>query len=424
VNSKRFFQKSKNIYHLTKSVLASFWFGFPSKKLKVVGVTGTNGKTTTVQMIGKVLEATGKKVAVYSTINFKIGGKEEVNKTKFTTGSAWGLQKFIKRSVEAGCDYLVLETSSHSLDQFRVWGVDFDIAVVTNVTREHLDYHFTMKDYRQAKLKLFRKTANSWWKDEKIGVVNCGMENFKDFFFPRMTKNFFYGIDCKNKSFRGKPVWRADNIQIDEKGSKFEVDGFKFSLKLLGKFNIENALAAICIGVSQGLPMNKIAGQLKKIENVPGRMEFVKNKLGLKVIIDYALTPDSMEKLGEMMKEMKKNSKGRLIWVFGSCGDRDRGKRPIMGEIVSKFADLIITTNEDPYSEDPVRIIEEIEAGIKNKKKLTRVVDRKKALKKAFEMAEKGDIVLVTGKGAEENMMVGAEKIPWNDRKVIERILG
>jgi len=193
---------------------------------------------------------------------------------------------------------------------------------------------------------------------------------------------------------------------------------------LLGKFNIENALAAICIGVSQGLPMNKIAGQLKKIENVPGRMEFVKNKLGLKVIIDYALTPDSMEKLGEMMKEMKKNSKGRLIWVFGSCGDRDRGKRPIMGEIVSKFADLIITTNEDPYSEDPVRIIEEIEAGIKNKKKLTRVVDRKKALKKAFEMAEKGDIVLVTGKGAEENMMVGAEKIPWNDRKVIERILG
>ena len=421
---KRKIQKIKNVYHLIKALIANVWFAFPARKIVVVGVTGTNGKTTTTQMIAKVLETTGKKVAVYSTINFRIGEKEEINKTKFTTGSPWVLQKFIKKANDEGCYYLILETSSHALDQFRVWGIDYNIAVITNITREHLDYHQTMDDYRKTKLKLFKTTANAWRRTVKrIGIINTDMKNFKNFILPGMDENYLYGIDYKAKTFKNLPIWKAENLNSSNFKNQFEVDRTKFELNLPGKFNVENALAAICVGVSQGVPMNKIKKALSEVKNVPGRMEFIKNKQGINVIVDYALTPDSMEKLGEMMKEFKKKNKSKLYWVFGSCGDRDRGKRPIMGKIAENYADLIITTNEDPYTEDPIQIIEEIEAGIKNNKKLLRVVDRKKALKEVFSRARKGDIVLVTGKGAEENMMIGKEKIPWNDKKIIQRIL-
>ncbi len=428
MNIKRLFQKTKNIYHLVKAIFANVRFAFPSRKIVVIGVTGTNGKTTTVQMIAKVLEATEKKVAVYSTVNFKIGDKEEVNKTKFTTQSAWELQKFIKKAVSEGCHYLVLETSSHALDQFRVWGVDYNLAVVTNITREHLDYHFTMEDYRKTKLKLFQITSKAWKSQaKKIAIINGDMQKFEEFVLPKMGENYLYGIDIKKKVFKNQPVWRAENLKFEDFKSQFEVDGAKFKLNLPGKFNVENALAAICVGVSQGIPMNKIKKQLEKIEKIPGRMEFVENNKGLNIIIDYALTPDSMEKVGKIMEEIKKENKSKLIWVFGSCGDRDRGKRPIMGGIVDKFADLIITTNEDPYSEDPIQIIEEIEKGINSsaggKKKLLRIEDREEAIREAINQAQKNDIILITGKGAEENMMIGKNKIPWNDKKVVEKIL-
>lgn len=424
MNIKRNFQKIKNIYHFSKAVLANVWFGFPSKKMTVIGVTGTNGKTTTTLMIAKILEATDKKVAVYSTINFRIGKEEQVNKTKFTTQSAWKLQKFIKKAVRENCHYLVLETSSHALDQFRVWGVDYDVAVITNITREHLDYHFNMDEYRQAKLKLFEITTKTAEKGQKIGVINADMENFQDFVSLEMSRNYLYGVKSdKEKLAENNLFLRPEKIKLENFKSQFELNRVKFELNLPGIFNIENALASICVGISQGISLKKISEKLKEIKNVPGRMEFIENKKGLNIIVDYALTPDSMEKLGELMSDFKEKNKAKLIWVFGSCGDRDRGKRPLMGEIVEKFADLIITTNEDPYTEDPIKIIEEIEKGIKNKKNLMRIVDRKKALKKALKEAKKGDVVLVTGKGAEENIMVGSCKIPWNDKKVIQEIL-
>jgi UDP-N-acetylmuramoyl-L-alanyl-D-glutamate--2,6-diaminopimelate ligase len=421
---KRSFQKFKNIYHFLKALISNVFFAFPSRKLIVIGVTGTNGKTTTVQMIAKVLEATEKKVAVYSTINFKIGNKEDVNKTKFTTESAWNLQKFIKKTVRENCHYLVLETSSHALDQFRVWGVDYNVAVITNITREHLDYHFTMKDYRKTKLKLFRITSRAWKSTaKKIAIINGDMKKFEEFILPKMNENYLYGIDIKKKVFKNQPVWKADNLKFENFKSQFEVDGVNFKLDLPGKFNVENALAAICVGVSQKIPMNKIKKQLQEISSVPGRMEKIENDKNINVFIDYALTPDSMEKLGELMISLKKKNKTKLIWVFGSCGDRDRGKRPIMGKIVEKFADLMIITNEDPYTEDPVQILDEIENGVKNKKKLLRIEDRKKAIKEAISRANKNDIVLITGKGAEENMMIGNKKIPWSDKKVVQDYL-
>lgn len=219
----------------------------------------------------------------------------------------------------------------------------------------------------------------------------------------------------------------ADNVALGLDKTEFSVGGVNFGLNLIGQFNIENALAAVCVGLSQGIELKRMAEALLEIRKVPGRMDYVENNLGLKIIIDYALTPDSMGKLGKLVSEMKNNNK--VFWIFGSCGQRDRGKRPMMGEIVAKHADYAIVTNEDPYGEDPQRIIDEVFSGVIKNGKMKegencwRIMDRREAIKKAIEMARTGDIILVTGKGAEETMMIGSEMIPWNDRDVIGNLL-
>lgn len=407
-------QSIKNIYHLFQAILANFWYGFPSKNIKVIGVTGTNGKTTTVQLIAKILEEAGHKIAVNSTINFKIDNKEWVNATKYTTLSPFKVQKFVKDAVSGGCKYLVLETSSHSLDQYRVWGIKYDTAVITNVTREHLDYHKTMEKYRKSKSALF--------KNVNTAIVNLDMEE-PEKFLDCDTKNKF-GYTIKNHESRimnqGVENIVAEDIETEVNKSKFIIRDSKFIIHLPGLFNIENALAATCVGLSQGIDLETISKALEKIKRVPGRMEYVSNSKGLNIIIDYAVTPDSLQKLYELIEKIKGN--GKVISVFGSCGERDRGKRPIMGEIVSNFADFIILTNEDPYNEDPWQIINEISSGVKNKKEdenFWKIFDRREAIKKALVLARVGDFVIVTGKGAEETMAVGEKRISWNDREVI-----
>lgn len=417
-----------------------FVLGFLQKKIKVIGVTGTNGKTTTVQMISKVLEKAGSKVAVISTINFKVGGDAWVNKTKFTTFSSWKIQKFIKRAVKWECEYLILETSSHALDQKRVWGIQYEIAAITNVTREHLDYHRTMERYEKAKMKLFKKS--------KINIVNLEIENVKGFLEFKAEKKYCYKINPPHRRTGNQPASSADresriknqgrdckvvlaeNIKLNLNGSNFKVNGEDFNLNLMGEFNIENALVAICVGMSQKIDLNLMSRALSEIKKIPGRMDYIENDLGLKIIIDYALTPDSMEKLGGLITSIKNQGnaekKPKVIWVFGSCGERDRGKRPIMGKIVSQHADFLIVTNEDPYHESPQGIIDEVFGGVKNKTEnedVWRIMSRRRAIKKALELAQKGDIILITGKGAEETMAVGKRRIPWNDKKVIEEIL-
>lgn len=429
-------QGFKNIFHLGKAIIANFCFGFPSRNLVVIGVTGTNGKTTTTQMIGRVLESEGSRVAISSTINFRIGKEEWVNKTKFTTLSPWQVQKFIHQAVQAGCKYLVLETSSHALDQNRIWGIDFDVAVVTNVTREHLDYHKNMEEYGTAKEKLFAllKEKGFWFhemsrqKNPKVAVVNLGSEFANKFLRRQADLKYGYSLENLGRKNETENIVKiiARNVERENSGSNFVVNGEKINLKLQGDFNIENALAAICVGLSQGIELDKIKKSLNKIKKIPGRMEYVENNLGISIIIDYALTPDSMEKIGEIMKESTAKNNGKLFWVFGSCGERDRGKRPIMGKVASDYADFVILTNEDPYYEDPKQIIEEIVRGIENKTKnenLWIVMDREEAIKKALQMTNPGDIVLITGKGAEEVMAIGEKRIPWNDRRVVEKIL-
>lgn len=407
-------QSIKNIYHLFQATLANIIYGFPSRNIKIIGVTGTNGKTTTVQMITKILEEAGHRVAMVSTINFKLGEKEWVNKTKFTTLSSFAVQKFIKQAVEKKCDFMVLETSSHSLDQHRVSGVNYDTAVITNVTREHLDYHETMENYRLAKLRLFRKV--------KVAVMNLDMDDPQDYLDCGSKEK--YGYTTKTGSAAGMQrvkIIEARDIRLGINDAEFSVNNVDFRINLPGRFNIENSLAAICVGLSQKITLETIREALEKIKGVPGRMEKVSNVRGLEIIIDYAVTPDSLEKLYELIENIKR-SDSRIISVFGSCGERDRGKRPMMGEIVDRRADYIILTNEDPYNEDPWQIIDEVAAGVKRKKEgenFWKIMDRREAIRTALFLAKAGDIIVVTGKGAEETMAVRKERIPWNDKKVI-----
>jgi len=404
-------QSIKNLYHLAQAMLANFMYGFPSKSIKVIGVTGTNGKTTTAQMIAKILEEAGKNIAMASTINFKIGGKEWKNLSHFTTLSPFVLQKFIRKAVKADCEYLVLETSSHAIDQYRIWGVDYKTAVVTNITREHLDYHETMEKYREAKSRLF--------KGAEFAIVNGDMEKAED----------FLRLDNKNKIIYSARNSKANvfavDINLNISSSKFLINNIHFKLNLPGDFNIENALAAISVGVSENISLETCAKALEKIKSVPGRMEYIENNKDLNILVDFALTPDALEKLYALLEKTKKPG-AKIIAVFGSCGERDRGKRPIMGEIVSRFADFIIVTNDEPYHENPAQIIREITAGIKNKKEgvsLLIIPDRREAIRKALQLGKADDIIAVTGMGAEESMVVGDQKIPWDDRKVIREEL-
>jgi UDP-N-acetylmuramoyl-L-alanyl-D-glutamate--2,6-diaminopimelate ligase len=420
-------QSLKNYYHLFQAILANIWFGFPSRRLKIIGVTGTNGKTTTTQMIVKILEEAGFKVAVASTINFKIGGKEWVNDTKFTTFSSFKLQEFLKKAVSAGCEYAIIEVTSHALDQNRVWGIDFSVAVVTNVTREHLDYHKTMQKYQKAKEKLFAMAEKN---KDGVAVVNLGMEGVGEFLRYRIREKYGYRIEipsAKNKiPDQNIKEIIAEKIDLEIENTKYQIQGINFQINLPGEFNIENALAATCVGLSQGIGLEKISEALEKIKGVPGRMERIENNRGLEIIVDYAVTPDSLEKLYNYIGRIKKENT-KIIAVFGSCGERDRGKRPIMGEIVAQHADYCFVTNEDPYGEDPKQIIDEVFSGVLKHKKENenawRILDRREAIKKSVQTAGGGDIVVVTGKGAEETMALAEKRIPWNDPKVIREIL-
>lgn len=334
-----------------------------------------------------------------------------MNDTKFTTLSPWKLQKFLHDAVKEKCEYAVLETSSHALDQSRVWGIEYAIAVMTNVTREHLDYHKTMAEYRRAKCRLFHLA--------KQAVINLDMEDPLYFCVDAKKKALLYSTKDQNAHIL------AEHIDLDFSGIEFIVNDVHFHLNLPGLFNIENALASL--GVAELLHIDFVSASeaLESVKNVPGRMELISNTKKADIIIDYAVTPDAFEKLYASILPLKIPGT-KVIHVFGACGNRDRGKRPQMGEIASSYADIIILTNEDPFYEDPQQIIDDIEKGVTKKKgkNYFRIFDRREAIRKALSLAEIGDIVLITGKGAEVTMAIGEKRIPWNERQIIEEELG
>ena len=413
--------------HKIRGILAALIFRFPGKKLKIIAVTGTNGKTTTCSMIAKILIAANYRVGLATTINFLIDKKESVNKTKMTTLSPFALQKFLSDCLKAGCHWVVLETTSHAIAQFRNWGIDYQLAVLTNITHDHLDYHKTYEEYRDTKAKLFSS-------GETINILNRD-DKSADFFENLPSRQTItYGTEIPDNKRLKKPDILAKKIILEPASSLFTVitpiGQVAIGLKLPGKFNIYNALAAISAAVALRIHLDVVKTALEKITNIPGRMEKVELGQSFTVLVDYAHTPDALEKIYQTLELSKR---GRLISVLGACGDRDRSKRPILGALAGRFADIVIITNEDPYTEDPVKIIEEVAAGVPRGaqkpnlkiegKNFFKILDRRDGIEKAIELAQKDDIIILTGKGAEECIVSGSQKIPWSDRKVARELI-
>ncbi len=418
------------IWHRIKGVTAAVRYGFPAKRMVVIGVTGTNGKTTTTHMIEHILRSAGKKVAMISTSDFSINGKKKPNLSKKTTMSPFKTQKFLKNCVKKKVDYVVIEASSHALHQSRLWGIPFSISVITNITHEHLDYHGTLEKYAEAKKILFKNVSKNCKRDEpktvhNIPHVKAFVLNTADQFYDKFSQvhcpvNIAYGLD------RGD--LRARDITYTKRGSNFAMkyhdETVGVQLPLVGGFNVENALAATGATLACKLSMEEISAGLNSFEGVGGRMERIKSPAGFEVIVDFALTPDALDKLYNVLKE---TTTGRIIGLIGSCGDRDKEKRPVMGEIVASYCDLTIVTDEEPYTEDPKAIMQAVLKGAKKVKKMGKglelIEDRYEALEHAVEQAEPGDVIVVTGMGSFQTRSMNDGPMPWDEREVAREII-
>jgi len=448
-----------NFYHKSLALLAPVVYGSPSEKLIVIGVTGTNGKSTTVNLIAKALEAGGEKVGLTSTVNFKVAEREWLNNKKMTMVGRFQLQNLLKQMVDAGCKYAVVETSSEGIKQFRHLGINYDYVVFTNLTPEHLESHGGFENYKKAKGELFKhlmaKSKKKIFGREipKISVINIDDEHSNYYLdFPADKK-----IKFSTKQ-TGSEIYFASDIQVSTRGTSFKFENEEINLQLIGAFNVENSLPAIAIAREEKIDLKNIKEALEKVQVVPGRMEVINEGQNFSVIVDYAPEPYSMKKLYETIKLLRETrvtrgtgetgelrdvsspvppvapaspvSPAKIIHVLGSCGGgRDRARRPILGKMAGENADLVIITNEDPYDDDPMEIINEVaagslEAGKVLEQNLFKILDRKEAIAKALSLAEESDLVLVTGKGAEQAMAVaGGKYIPWDDRKIIREIL-
>jgi len=419
-------------YHQCLAVSAALFYHYPSDKLMVIGVTGTNGKSTVVNLVAKILESAGFKVGLTSTYNFKIGDKEWLNDQKMTMLGRFQLQKYLKRMVKEGCQYAVIETSSEGIKQFRHLGLNYDIAIFTNLTPEHLESHGSFENYKEAKGKLFFHLSQSKKKNiegksiKKVAIINAD-DSYAEYFFsfPADEK---YGYSLHRDKINSEiKLVRPEKFSVSKEGSQFTYQDMSFNLKLLGEFNLYNALAALTLGVAQNISLEKIKTALEPVESLPGRLEFIDEGQPFKVLIDYAPEVESMKKLYEVLALL---SKKRIIHVLGSCGGgRDKARRPILGEMAGKNAQVVIVTNEDPYDEDPMMIINQVAAGAEKggkvrEKDLFIILDREEAIKFALKQAETGDLVLLTGKGAEQAICLeNGRKIPWDERSVVRKIL-
>ncbi len=406
-------------YHYSLAAMGAFLYGFPSRlrqgfggqarKLIVIGITGTSGKSTVVELTARILEEAGFKTASLSSIKFKIGGKEWENRLKMTMPGRLKLQRFLREALKADCKYVVLEVTSEGIKQYRHKFIGFDVAVLTNLSPEHIEAHGGFEKYREAKLKLFRATKN-------IHIINIDDKNADYFLKIPAEKKIEYGIN---------------DAGILPKG-----------LKLLGRFNLYNAIAATKIGLSQDISLEICKKALEKVKGIPGRMEIVVRE-PFTVVVDYAHTPQSLKKVYETLRISNfqlqpsgesratrdpaiskqipnpKLQKSKMICVLGACGGgRDKWKRPVLGKLAAEYCQEIIVTNEDPYDENPMEIIEQVAKGAEGKAQ--KVLDRRGAIKKALELAKPNDVVVITGKGSEPWMCVEkGKKIPWDDRRIV-----
>lgn len=402
------------------ALMASTLYDHPSRDLVVIGVTGTDGKTTTTTMIQQMLLSAGRPAGSMSTVDIRVGDSVDVNETRQTTLEALEVQEQLARMRDRGLKVVVIESSSHGLALQRVVGVDFDVAVFTNIAHEHLDFHKTIEAYREAKASLIDLTAASRDKGiVKTTVLNRDDPSFAYLVDRPIARQLTYGIQMDAD-------FKADRVDLIPEGLRLEASTplgpLAVRLKLSGRWNAANALAAAAAGVAVGLTLDQIRDGLERFSGVSGRMERVDLGQPFAVIIDYAHTPQSLEKV---LRELRPITKGKLIAVFGSAGDRDREKRPWMGEIAARLSDYAVFTNEDPREEDAMTILGEIAAGAdevgwKEGENYARIEDRRQGIAQAVRRARPGDTILLAGKGHERSILIGRGKEPWDERAVAE----
>jgi len=400
----------RSTYHYLLAKIGSIIYRHPSNKLFVVGVTGTKGKSTVIELINAILEGAGKRTALLSSVRMKMGRESRLNLTGMSMPGRFAIQRFLSEAVDKGNEFAIIEVTSQGVLQHRHRFIDFGAAVVTNLEAEHIEAHGSFEDYRASKIKFFR---------------DVGLHS------ERHLKTFLINSDCKDNQFFADAVRGKGRIIFY---NKKDVSELRIKTRLIGDFNLENIAAAIAFARSLNIDWDIIKQAIEAFDGVPGRLEFIQ-RVPFSVVIDYAHTPDSLEKVYYTLHDSAKLGKkknvgikpGKLICVLGSAGGgRDVWKRPVMGKIASDHCDSIFLTNEDPFNEDPNRILDDIEQGIPEDYKgiRKRILDREEAIRMAIKSAKKSDTVIITGKGCEPYMRISrGKRIPWNEKEIVTRIL-
>lgn len=394
--------------------IAANFYGRPADRLTIVGVTGTNGKTTTSNLLRSLFTEGGKKCGVIGTIEYVVGDK--VFPATHTTPESLELHQLFSAMEAAGCTAVSMEVSSHALDQKRVEGIRFAAALFSNLTQDHLDYHGTMEQYFLAKKKLF----------DGLDAKAYAVVNKDDAYGEKIVQDTRARVVMYSFQTEADVFGRISGM--DMSGTIIEVNAFgrKFILRtpLVGRFNAYNVLSAVATGVAFGFSEETIQRAIGTVSNVRGRFERIPSPEGWTAIIDYAHTPDALEKcLRTIAEVMPKERRGKIITVFGAGGDRDKTKRPLMGKVASELSDVVVVTSDNPRSEEPEAIMKDIERGIVSSSEIYREVDRRKAIEFAVKLAQSGDVILIAGKGHEEYQIIGTEKKHFSDREVVESLL-
>lgn len=411
------------IYHYLIAIIAAIYYGFPSKKMVIIGVTGTKGKTSAINFIWSCLMEGGYKTGIISTANIRIGEKEFLNKYHMTMPGRFTIQNLMAQMLKEGCTHCIVETTSEGIKQNRHKGIYYDIGVFTNLSPEHLDSHGgSFEAYKLMKTKMFA-SLSSYKKFingkliEKVIIANRDSEHVDTFLNFKADKKITFALKNEANNI-------ASNVEETSSGVSFELDKNIFNIGIIGKFNVYNALPAIIISRIFGISDSVIKKGLMELKIIPGRMEKIEEGQNFTVIVDYAHEKESMTNLLQTVTNMKQTDSKIIILLGAEGGGRDKNKRPIMGDLVGKMADYVVVSNVDPYDDDPEQILEDIAksaeiAGKKRDDNLFIIEDRRSGIKKALSLAEANDIVLITGKGAEQSMVIKGERIPWDDRDIV-----
>ncbi|MCZ8511229.1 UDP-N-acetylmuramoyl-L-alanyl-D-glutamate--2,6-diaminopimelate ligase [Paenibacillus filicis] len=413
----------KNARH-AMAAIASHYYGYPSRELKLIGVTGTNGKTTTTYLLEKILSDAGFQTGLMGNIHVKIGS-DYIENQATNTQESLALQRILRKMADIGTDYCIMEVSSHGLDLGRVKGCSFRTGVFTNLTQDHLDYHGTMERYHAAKGMLFSRLGNDYTPDpagRRYAVLNADEPASEEFGKLTAAEVITYGIDNPAADVR------AESIVMSAQGTTFRCVTFRgtaeLTMKLVGRFNVYNALGAIAAALAEDIPLEGILDSLSQVHSVEGRMEIVDAGQDFLVLVDYAHTPDGLE---NALSTIRQFAEGDVICVFGCGGDRDRAKRPLMGGVTAKYSDYLLVTSDNPRTENPEQILRDIVPGIEaagfDPGRYTLSVDRKQAITEAIRRAKPKDIVLIAGKGHETYQDIMGVKHPFDDRRVAEEAI-